>query len=283
MIRLTRNLFLFVIGVSTAAALKAEVSPVCFKDTVLINGRILSIKSSVQVDTLSPQPERTPFRKWLNDAQFYSAIRMGEEICGEPEIGDGFFRVLEKTTFPEISVEVTHPVNESFQLFYKTGANVSLVNLLNYNQLDEDVIGFNWDNWVDSDTLMQIIAITPFDPEWQEFDTIPVVPLRNAVSISFVAGLEWRGVMRNARGWVWGGQIEWTPFKPKRAHLLEKPTDPANWLIDPAYEIKPGETNAIKFRAYTSWSPWRTPLFLRAEVLISKDSAGACLGIGYLW
>ena len=280
MIRLTRNLFLFVIGVSTAAALKAEVSPVCFKDTVLINGRILSIKSSVQVDTLSPQPERTPFRKWLNDAQFYSAIRMGEEICGEPEIGDGFFRVLEKTTFPEISVEVTHPVNESFQLFYKTGANVSLVNLLNYNKLDEDVIGFNWD---ESDDLLQIISFE--DPLLNESDTLQV-PLRNAVNMSVIAGLEWRGVMRGARGWVWGGQIEWSPFKPKRAHLLEPPSDPADWEevpMESTYEIKPGETNAIKFRAYTSWSPWRTPLFLRAEVLISKDSAGACLGIGYLW
>jgi len=280
MIRLTRNLFLFVIGVSTAAALKAEVSPVCFKDTVLINGRILSIKSSVQVDTLSPQPERTPFRKWLNDAQFYSSIRMGEEIGGEPEIGDGFFRVLEKTTFPEISVEVTHPVNESFQLFYKTGANVSLVNLLNYNKLDEDVIGFNWD---ESDDLLQIISFE--DPLLNESDTLQV-PLRNAVNMSVIAGLEWRGVMRGARGWVWGGQIEWSPFKPKRAHLLEPPSDPADWEevpMESTYEIKPGETNAIKFRAYTSWSPWRTPLFLRAEVLISKDSASACLGIGYLW
>jgi hypothetical protein len=280
MIRLTRNLFLFVIGVSTAAALKAEVSPVCFKDTVLINGRILSIKSSVQVDTLSPQPERTPFRKWLNDAQFYSAIRMGEEIGGEPEIGDGFFRVLEKTTFPEISVEVTHPVNESFQLFYKTGANVSLVNLLNYNKLDEDVIGFNWD---ESDDLLQIISFE--DPLLNESDTLQV-PLRNAVNMSVIAGLEWRGVMRGARGWVWGGQIEWSPFKPKRAHLLEPPSDPADWEevpMESTYEIKPGETNAIKFRAYTSWSPWRTPLFLRAEVLISIDSASACLGIGYLW
>lgn len=280
MIRLTRNLFLFVIGVSTAAALKAEVSPVCFKDTVLINGRILSIKSSVQVDTLSPQPERTPFRKWLNDAQFYSAIRMGEEIGGEPEIGDGFFRVLEKTTFPEISVEVTHPVNESFQLFYKTGANVSLVNILNYNKLDEDVIGFNWD---ESDDLLQIISFE--DPLLNESDTLQV-PLRNAVNMSVIAGLEWRGVMRGARGWVWGGQIEWSPFKPKRAHLLEPPSDPADWEevpIESTYEIKPGETNAIKFRAYTSWSPWRTPLFLRAEVLISIDSASACLGIGYLW
>ncbi|MDA9835363.1 hypothetical protein N9C00_00250 [Flavobacteriales bacterium] len=280
MIRLTRNLFLFVIGVLTAAALKAEVSPVCFKDTVLINGRILSIKSSVQVDTLSPQPERTPFRKWLNDAQFYSAIRMGEEIGGEPEIGDGFFRVLEKTTFPEISVEVTHPVNESFQLFYKTGANVSLVNLLNYNKLDEDVIGFNWD---ESDDLLQIISFE--DPLLNESDTLQV-PLRNAVNMSVIAGLEWRGVMRGARGWVWGGQIEWSPFKPKRAHLLEPPSDPADWEevpIESTYEIKPGETNAIKFRAYTSWSPWRTPLFLRAEVLISIDSASACLGIGYLW
>jgi len=280
MIRLTRNLFLFVIGVSTAAALKAEVSPVCFKDTVLINGRILSIKSSVQVDTLSPQPERTPFRKWLNDAQFYSAIRMGEEICGEPEIGDGFFRVLEKTTFPEISVEVTHPVNESFQLFYKTGANVSLVNLLNYNKLDDDVIGFNWD---ESDDLLQIISFE--DPLLPESDTLQV-PLRNAVNMSVIAGLEWRGVMRGARGWVWGGQIEWSPFKPKRAHLYEPPSDPADWEevpIESTYNIEPGETNAIKFRAYTSWSPWRTPLFLRSEVLISKDSASACLGIGYLW
>ena len=280
MIRLTRNLFLFVIGVSTAAALKAEVSPVCFKDTVLINGRILSIKSSVQVDTLSPQPERTPFRKWLNDAQFYSAIRMGEEIGGEPEIGDGFFRVLEKTTFPEISVEVTHPVKESFQLFYKTGANLSLVNLLNYNKLDNDVIGFNWD---ESDDLLQIISFE--DPLLNESDTLQV-PLRNAVNMSVIAGLEWRGVMRGARGWVWGGQIEWSPFKPKRAHLLEPPSDPADWEevpIESTYEVKPGETNAIKFRAYTSWSPWRTPLFLRAEVLISIDSASACLGVGYLW
>ena len=280
MIKLTRNLFLFVIGVSTAAALKAEVSPVCFKDTVLINGRILSIKSSVQVDTLSPQPERTPFRKWLNDAQFYSAIRMGEEIGGEPEIGDGFFRVLEKTTFPEIAVEVTHPVKKSFQLFYKTGANLSLVNLLNYNKLDDDVIGFNWD---ESDDLLQIISFE--DPLLNESDTLQV-PLRNAVNMSVIAGLEWRGVMRGARGWVWGGQIEWSPFKPKRAHLLEPPSDPSDWEevpMESTYEIKPGETNAIKFRAYTSWSPWRTPLFLRAEVLISKDSASACLGIGYLW
>jgi hypothetical protein len=280
MIKLTRNLFLFVIGVSTAAALKAEVSPVCFKDTVLINGRILSIKSSVQVDTLSPQPERTPFRKWLNDAQFYSAIRMGEEIGGEPEIGDGFFRVLEKTTFPEIAVEVTHPVKKSFQLFYKTGANLSLVNLLNYNKLDDDVIGFNWD---ESDDLLQIISFE--DPLLNESDTLQV-PLRNAVNMSVIAGLEWRGVMRGARGWVWGGQLEWSPFKPKRAHLLEPPSDPADWeevLIESTYQMKPGETNAIKFRAYTSWSPWRTSFFLRAEVLISKDSAGACLGIGYLW
>ena len=280
MIKLTRNLFLFVIGVSTAAALKAEVSPVCFKDTVLINGRILSIKSSVQVDTLSPQPERTPFRKWLNDAQFYSAIRMGEEIGGEPEIGDGFFRVLEKTTFPEIAVEVTHPVKKSFQLFYKTGANLSLVNLLNYNKLDDDVIGFNWD---ESDDLLQIISFE--DPLLNESDTLQV-PLRNAVNMSVIAGLEWRGVMRGARGWVWGGQLEWSPFKPKRAHLLEPPSDPADWeevLIESTYEMKPGETNAIKFRAYTSWSPWRTPLFLRAEVLVSIDSASACVGVGYLW
>ena len=280
MIRLMRNLFLFVIGVSTAAALKAEVSPVCFKDTILINGRILSIKSSVQVDTLSPQPERTPFRKWLNDAQFYSAMRMGEEIGGEPEIGDGFFRVLENTTFPEISVEVTHPVKESFQLFYKTGANASLVNLLHHKKLDDDVIGFNWDQ---SDDLLQITSFE--DPLLNESDTLQV-PLRNAVNISLIAGLEWRGIMRAARGWVWGGQIEWSPIKPKRAHLLEPPSDPADWEevpVESTYDIKPGETNAIKLRAYTSWSPWRTPLFLRAEVLVSKDSASACLGIGYLW
>lgn len=280
MIRLTRNLFLFVIGVSTAATLKAEVSPVCFKDTVLINGRILSIKSSVKVDTLSPQPERTQFRKWLNDAQFYSVTRMGEEIGGEPAIGDGFFRVLEKTTFPEISVEVTHPVKESFQLFYKTGANVSLVNLLHYNKLDDDVIGFNWDN---SDNLLQIVSFE--DPLLNESDSLQV-PLRNTVNLSIVAGLEWRGVMRSARGWVWGGQIEWSPFKPKRAHLLEPPADPADWeevLVESTYIMKPGETNAIKFRAYTSWSPWSTPFFIRGEVLLSKDSANACVGVGYLW
>jgi len=280
MIKLTRNFFLFVIGVSTAAALKAEVSPVCFKDTVLINGRILSIKSSVQVDTLSPQPERTPFRKWLNDAQFYSVIRMGEEICGDPEIGEGFFRVLEQTTFPEIALEVTHPVKESFQLFYKTGANVSMVNLLNYKKLDDDLIGFNWDN---SDDLQQIVSFE--DPLLNESDTLQL-QLRNAVNMSVIAGLEWRGVMRSARGWVWGGQIEWSPFKPKRAHLFKPPADPADWedvLIESTYEIMPGETNAIKFRAYTSWSPWSTPFFIRGEVLLSKDSAGACVGVGYLW
>ena len=205
---------------------------------------------------------------------------MGEEIGGEPEIGDGFFRVLEKTTFPEIAVEVTHPVKESFQLFYKTGANLSLVNLLNYNKLDDDVIGFNWDV---SDDLLQIISFE--DPLLNESDTLQV-PLRNAVNMSVIAGLEWRGVMRGARGWVWGGQLEWSPFKPKRAHLLEPPSDPSDWeevLIESTYQMKPGETNAIKLRAYTSWSPWRTPLFLRAEVLVSKDSASACLGIGYLW
>jgi hypothetical protein len=205
---------------------------------------------------------------------------MGEEIGGEPAIGDGFFRVLDKTTFPEISVEVTHPVKESFQLFYKTGANVSLVNLLHYNKLDDDVIGFNWDN---SDNLLQIVSFE--DPLLNESDTLQV-PLRNTVNLSIVAGLEWRGVMRSARGWVWGGQIEWSPFKPKRAHLLEPPADPADWeevLVESTYMMKPGETNAIKFRAYTSWSPWSTHFFIRGEVLLSKDSANACVGVGYLW
>ncbi len=177
-------------------------------------------------------------------------------------------------------MEVTHPVKESFQLFYKTGANVSLVNLLNYKKLDDDLIGFNWDN---SDNLLQIVSFE--DPLLNESDTLQL-PLRSAVNMSIISGLEWRGVMRNARGWVWGGQIEWSPFKPKRAHLYEPPSDPTDWedvLIESTYEIKPGETNAIKFRAYTSWSPWSTPFFIRGEVLLSKDSASACVGVGYLW
>jgi len=280
MIKLTRNLFLFVIGISIVAVVKAEVSTLCLKDTVLINGQILSIKSSVEIDTLSPQPERTQFRKWLDDAQFYSAIRMGEEIGEEPEIEDEFFRVLEKTSFPEIAIEVTHPFKESVQLFYKTGANMSLVNLFNYNKLDDDVIGFNWDI---SDELLQIISIE--DPLGNEPDTLQV-PLNNSINLSVIAGLEWRGIMRGARGWTWGGQIEWSPFKPIRAHLLEPPKDPALWEevpVEDTYRMVVGETNAIKFRAYTSWSPWRIPMFIRAEVLISRDSASSYVSIGYLW
>jgi hypothetical protein len=280
MIKLTRNLFLFVIGFSIVSVLKAEVSILCIKDTVLINGQILSIKSSVEIDTLSPQPERTQFRKWLDDAQFYSAIRMGEEIGEEPEIEDEFFRVLEKTSFPEIAIEVSHPVKESVQLFYKTGTNLSLVHLFNYNKLDDNVIGFNWEV---SDELLQIISIE--DPLLNESDTMQV-PLNNSINLSVIAGLEWRGVMRGARGWVWGGQIEWSPFKPIRAFLYKPPANPDIWgdvPIESTYDMVEGETNAIKFRAYTSWSPWRIPMFIRAEVLISRDSASSCVSIGYLW
>ena len=288
MIRLARGLFLLVISISTATSVKAKISPgnfsscfsSCCNDTILINGQTLSIRSSVEIDTLSSPPEKSDFNKWLAEAQFYSALRMGKEIGGESELGDGFFRVLDKTNYPEFSFEVTHPVKESFQLFYKTGSNLSVVNRLSYHKLDENVIGFNWDN---SDELWQIFSIK--DPLLNESDSL-LVPFRNSVNLSVIAGLEWRGVMRGARGWVWGGQLEWSPVKVKRSYLFQAPTDPDVWdevLAESTYEIVCSETNALKLRAYTSWSPWRIPLFLRAEFLLSIDSASSWVSIGYLW
>ena len=281
MIPWTRCFFLLVIGISSTLVLQAEVTPVCFKDTVLINGRVLSIKSSVQIDTLSPKPEKNQFRQWLDGAQFYSSLRMGKEIGGDLEIEADFFRVLNKTMYPEIALEVTHPVKESFQLFYKFGTNGSLVNRFNYNKLDGDVIGFNWDS---NDQPLQIISIE--DPLLNESDTLPLPLINTGFNVSVVAGLEWKGVMRGARGWIWGGQIEWSPLKPKRAFLFKPPSDPSLWddvLVESTYDLIHHETNALKLRAYASWSPWRIPVFLRAELLVSKNEASSWVSVGYLW
>ena len=114
--------------------------------------------------------------------------------------------------------------------------------------------------------------------------------IRMGADVSYLFGPLLAERERDAPGESLGGRrndgLYRAPLRPLHEAPTRRAQAPPDWedvRVESTYVMKPHETNAIKFRAYTSWSPWRSPLFLRAEVLISKDSASACVGIGYLW
>ena len=248
------------------------------RDTVLINGHIINITADVEIDTVWKRPEKSDFRKWMYDAEFIALTRVGAEIGGDATIGDGFYIVKNEIRFPEFSLEAAHPFGESFQLYYRGGVSLELSKYFDIEGVDDNAIGFDWEG-VD---LLEIIALD--DPLGDEVDTLKA-PIMYSPKFKLALGGEWHGVMRAANGWIWGAQLEWLPKKHQRVHLHSTP-DPEEWSTttsESTYDIISDETNSLQLRAFTSWSPWNFPWFLRAEVCWAPKSTSTWVSLGYRW
>ena len=250
------------------------------KDTITVNGRVLKIRSEVEIDTMKINPEP----KWIDDAELMGLIRFNAGIGMLPTEGvsDGlnFYRVMNNNHLPEVSFELSHPTRFSNQLYYKFGSSIGLATIFDENQLDENAIGFNWDNG----DVVQILIVP--DPLSHESDTLSV-PIYLMPQIKLSLGCEWHGVMRRARGWVVGGAVEWTLVKDKITRLYEvSKEDPDDWPsidLSSIYDVEHEATNYVQLRLFAGWSPWNMPWFLRAEMCLSPDKLESGISLGYRW
>jgi len=248
-------------------------------DTVLVDGQILRITASVVIDTVSAKIEKSSFWNWMDDADFMAYSRVGAEIGAKQVEGNDFYRVMDNSNFGEVGFDVCHPYKESFQLYYTGGVSLGLGKKFYKDEVNLNAIGFNWTDG----ELLQIITV--HDPLQNEIDTLSA-PIHNRPLFKLSLGSEWRGVMRGARGWVWGGQIEWFPIKSERAYLYGAPVNPDEWDTvqwDSTFDIVKTETNSFQFRAYTRWSPWNFPWFIRAEICMSPNVTSSAVTLGYIW
>ena len=251
-----------------------------YKDTVTVNGRVLKIKSEVEIDTVKINPAP----KWIDDAELVGVVRinagLGMLSSEGVDEGIGFYRIMNNNHLPELSFELSHPTSFSNQLYYKFGGSIGLATVFDESQLDVDAIGFDWNNG----DLNQILIV--HDPLGNEADTTSVpIYLRPQVKLSL--GCEWHGVMRRARGWVAGGAVEWTPVKDKVTRLFNVSSkNPLDWPsidVSSIYDVEHESINYVQFRIFAGWSPWNMPWFLRAEMCISPDKLESGISLGYRW
>lgn len=249
------------------------------RDTVLIDGHIINITANVEVDTVWKRPEKSVFRKWLDGAEFIALGRAGAEIGGNDSSGNDFYVVKNEIRFPEFSLEAAHPFGESFQWYYRGGVSMGLSQIFDEEKVNESAIGFEWDG---GDVLE--VYTTVVDVQGNEYDTIPA-PIRFSPKLKLALGVEWHGVMRSAEGWIWGAQLEWLPQKNEFTKLYSTPelgeSDPVS--SDLTYDIIPHKTNALQLRAFTSWSAWNSPWFLRAEVCWAPTRTSTWVSLGVRW
>ena len=249
------------------------------RDTVLIDGHIINITANVEVDTVWKRPEKSVFRKWLDGAEFIALARAGAEIGGDDASGNDFYVVKNEIRFPEFSLEAAHPFGDSFQWYYRGGVSMGLSQIFDEESVNESAIGFEWDGL---DVLE--VYTTDVDVLGNEYDTIPA-PITFSPKLKLALGVEWHGVMRAAEGWIWGAQLEWLPKKNEFTKLYSTPelgeSDPAS--SDLTYDIIPHKTNALQLRAFTSWSAWNSPWFLRAEVCWAPTRTSTWVSLGVRW
>ena len=256
----------------------SDVSP---RDTVLINGRVISIRADVEVDTLKlSEPE-----KWRDNADFGMLLRVNA-VVNPDEFEHVEYYVKENNThIPELSFEMNHPfsLKKMKQFQYRLGASLGGASRLNSDLLHEDVIGF----YSDGGRIDQIILIS--DPLQNEEDTFytsrPLVGV--FPQLKFNLGVEWHGLMRGARGWRWGVMLEYTPIKDQHITFNKLiSTTPAEWDdIDPesTYTVDPTKSTYLQLKAFTSWSPWDRSWFIRGSVLWSPEKLEGAFSFGYHW
>ena len=250
------------------------------RDTVLINGQIISIRADVEIDTLAFQEEP----KWRENADFAFISRMSYGFNNPQFEHDTFFLASSHSLLPEFGFEVNHPfsLKKSKQLNYRAGFTVGFANRFIEDDMDPNTIGFINDGLF----LHQIIAVE--DDLSPELDTL-YAPIVYRPHVKLNLGVEWHGIMRGARGWRFGAMVEYAPIKHQLIRYEEFDssdlTDDKYLEIDveDTYEVEENVTSYIHARTFASWSSWNSPWFIRVSVLWSTSNLHTGITLGYIW
>ena len=253
----------------------SQASEVFPRDTVSINGQVISIRADVEIDSLLMRSG-----SWVDDLDVAALIRLGTTFQPSMSEFDESYSQTSYMRLPELGVEFNHPFfwSRSGQLNYRASVSVGASSRFKPENLEDKIIGF----FYDGNNVNQIVLVP--DDLQNESDTITVsntlIP-----QLKFNTGIEWHGVMRRARGWRVGLVVEVTPVKNQFVEynkLIED--DPILWE-----EIAPSSTYNIDETIYSyfhvkifySWSPWNSPLFLRNSWIWSPNNLQTAIALGY--
>ena len=250
-------------------------SPSFLKDTVSINGQIISIRADVEIDSLLMRSG-----SWIDDLDIAALVRIGTNF--QPSINqyDDYYSQSSYMRFPEVGVEFNHPFffNRSQQLNYRAGVSVGASSRFKPQNLNDNTIGF----FYDGKDLSQIVLV--FDSLQNELDTISV-PISLTPLVKFNMGIEWHGVMRAARGWRLGLMVEITPLRNQyvQYNMLTE-VNPLLWdeiETSSTYSIDDSVYSIFHLKAFYSWSPWNSQFFFRNSWTWSPNNLQTAFTLGY--
>ena len=250
------------------------------KDTVIINGQAIIIRADVEIDSIALS---SPNWREHTDFAFLSRVNVGySRPLGKQ---DDQFIHRSNTVFPEFGLEFNRPfsLKKSKQLNYRFGASVGFAMRFESEDLEPNIVGFNFNE--ENNSIEQIVIIP--DDLQSEYDTLSV-PLYVKPHFKLNLGVEWHGIMRAARGWRFGAMIEYTPVKDQVVELelstvtLEEYQENGN-KTDPEliYNQIPVQSNFLQLKSFASWSPWNSSIFIRLSMLWSSNRKEAGLTLGY--
>ena len=250
------------------------------KDTVIINGQPIIIRADVEIDSIALS---SPNWREHTDFAFLTRVNAGySRPIGKQ--GDQFIH-RSNTIFPEFGLEFNRPfsLKKSKQLNYRFGASVGFAKRFETEDLEPNIVGFNFNE--ENNSIEQIIIIP--DDLQSEYDTLSV-PMYIKPHFKLNLGVEWHGIMRSARGWRFGAMIEYTPVKDQVVELelstvtLEEYQENGN-KTDPEliYNQIPVQSNFLQLKSFASWSPWNSGIFGRFSMLWSPNRKEAALTLGY--
>ena len=260
--------------------LKVGASHFAPKDTVIINGQVITIRADVEIDSIALSSSN-----WMEDADFAFLTRVNAGYSRPlGKQGDKFIH-RSNTVFPEFGLELNRPfsLKKSKQLNYRFSASVGFAKRFKSEDLEPNVVGFNFNE--DNNSIEQIVIIP--DDLQSEYDTLSV-PIYIKPHFKLNLGIEWHGIMRAARGWRFGAMIEYTPVKDQVVELemstvtLEEYQENGN-KTDPEliYNQIPVQSNFLQLKSFASWSPWNSSIFIRFSILWSPNRKEAALTLGY--
>jgi hypothetical protein len=250
-------------------------SEIFHRDTVSINGQIISIRADVEIDSLLMRSG-----SWIDDLDAGILLRMGTNF--RPSMTESYESYFQSSyiRFPELALEFNHPFfwSKSKQINYRAGVSVGASSRFITDELEGNVIGFH----VDGNDVGQIVLVP--DPLQNESDTISV---SKALSPQFKinAGFEWHGIMRAARGWRLGLDVVFTPLRNQYVQYNKLLIDnPVLWEgIDPSSTYSIDETQFSRFdiKFFYSWSPWNSQFFFRNSWVWSPNNLQTAFTLGY--
>ena len=246
------------------------------KDTVTINGQVITIRADVEIDSMALS---SPNWREHTDFAFLTRVNAGySRPLGKQ--GDQYIH-RSNTNYPEFGLEFNKPfsLKKSKQLYYRFGASVGFAKRFESEDLEPNVLGFIFNE--ENNSIKQIVIIP--DDLQSEFDTL-TVPMYIKPHFKLNLGVEWHGIMRAARGWRFGAMIEYTPIKDQVVEL-ELITVPFDEYQDNGpdliYNQIPVQSNFLKIVSFASWSPWNSSIFIRWSMLWSPNRIEGALALGY--